>query len=151
MADTSTPSYSARSRWLDRTTPPHIITLVLIAGIGSLNMNIFLPSLPSMATWFVADYATVSLAISAYMGATALLQIFIGPLSDRYGRRPVMLVSTGVFVMATVGCLLAQSVETFLAFRFLQAVIATGMVLSRAVVRDMVGPIIGTTAMPMVT
>jgi len=140
MADTSTPSYTPRSRWLDRTTPPHIITLVLIAGIGALNMNIFLPSLPSMATWFMADYATVSLAISAYMGATALLQIFIGPLSDRYGRRPVMLVSIGVFVLATVGCLLAQSIETFLAFRFLQAVIATGMVLSRAVVRDMVGP-----------
>jgi len=140
MADTTTVHAPVQSKWLNRKTPPHIITLVLIAGIGALNMNIYLPSLPSMATWFATDYATVSLAISAYLGVTALLQIFIGPLSDRYGRRPVMLVSLGVFVLATVGCLLAQSIEAFLAFRFLQAVIASGMVLSRAVVRDMVGP-----------
>ncbi|WP_316014322.1 multidrug effflux MFS transporter [Roseobacter sp. HKCCA0434] len=127
-------------RWLDRTTPPHIVTLVLIAGIGALNMNIFLPSLPGMAEWFQADYAVVQLAISAYLGVTALLQLVIGPLSDRYGRRVVMLWAMGVFTLATLGCLLSPTIGWFLAFRFVQAVVASGMVLSRAVVRDMVGP-----------
>lgn len=140
MADISHSTGPAASRWLDRTTPPHIVTLVLIAGIGALNMNIFLPSLPAMAIWFQADYATVALAISAYLAVTAVLQVFIGPLSDRYGRRPVMLISLGAFVMATVGALLSTSIELFLSFRFLQAVVASGLVLSRAVVRDMVGP-----------
>lgn len=136
MAETS----PMASRWLDRTTPPHITTLVLIAGVGALNMNIFLPSLPSMAVWFQAEYATVALAISAYLAVTAVLQLFIGPLSDRYGRRPVILVSVSLFVLATIGCYLSTTIEVFLSFRFMQAVIASGLVLSRAVVRDMVGP-----------
>ena len=139
MAEHASPP-GPQSRLLDRTTPPHILTLVLIAGIGALNMNIFLPSLPGMAVWFEADYATVALAISAYLGVTAVLQLVIGPLSDRYGRRPVMLGSLAGFVAATIGCYLSTTIEAFLAFRFVQAVIASGFVLSRAVVRDMVGP-----------
>lgn len=126
--------------WLNRATPPHIVTLVLITGVSALNMNMFLPSLPSMAAYFQADYALVQLAVSGYLGLTAGLQLIIGPLSDRYGRRPVVLVSFAIFLAATVGCILAGSIETFLAFRMLQAAVASGMVLSRAIVRDMVGP-----------
>ncbi|MEO1540263.1 MAG: multidrug effflux MFS transporter [Pseudomonadota bacterium] len=128
------------SRWMDRATAPHIVTLVLITGIGALNMNIFLPSLPAIADWYQADYAVVQLTISAYLGVTAILQILVGPLSDRYGRRPVLLGSLMVFLLATIGCLLAPTIEIFLAFRFLQAGIATSIALSRAIVRDMVPP-----------
>lgn len=120
--------------------PPHIVTLVLLAGIGALSMNIFLPSLPGMAEYFAADYAVVQLAISAYLGIIAILQLIIGPLSDRYGRRPVMLGSLTVFCAATLGCLLSTTIETFLIFRFVQATVAAGIVLSRAIVRDMVAP-----------
>jgi len=67
-----------------------------------------------------------------------VLQIFIGPVSDRFGRRPVMLGALAVFLLATVGTLLARDAVTFIAFRMAQAIIAAGMVLSRAVVRDMV-------------
>ncbi len=133
-------SAKATGRWLDRSSPPHIVTLVLLAGTGALSLNIFLPSLPGLAEWYEADYAVVQLAISAYLAVTAVLQLVIGPLSDRYGRRPVMLVALAIFCVATFGALLAPTVESFLAFRFLQAVIASGFVLSRAVVRDMVGP-----------
>ncbi|MEL6680995.1 MAG: MFS transporter, partial [Pseudomonadota bacterium] len=137
----SHPSDSAApARWLDRATAPHIVTLVLITGIGALNMNIFLPSLPGIAEFFDAEYAVVQLTISAYLGVTALLQIIVGPLSDRYGRRPVLLGALGVFLIATVGCLLAPTIEIFLAFRFLQAAVATSLALSRAIVRDMVPP-----------
>ncbi len=137
--DSASPAPPAR-RWLDSGSAPNIVTLVLIAGLGALNMNIFLPALPAMAEYFQADYAVMQLAVSAYLAITGALQLIIGPLSDRYGRRPVMLVSLVLFLLATLGCVLSTDIVTFLVFRMAQAVIATGIVLSRAVVRDMVGP-----------
>lgn len=125
-------------RFLDRSSPPHILTLVLLAGLGALSMNVFLPSLPVMAEYFGAEYRLIQLSVALYLGMNAVLQIFIGPISDRYGRRPVMLAAIVIFLLATVGTLLAPTVEVFLGFRALQAVIVAGMVLSRAVVRDMV-------------
>ena len=125
-------------RFLDRSTPPHIATLILIAGISALNMSIFLPSLQAMAGYFETDYATMQFALSGYLAATAVLQIFIGPISDRFGRRPVLLVSLLIFVIASIGCYFATTITAFLCFRMLQAAVATGIVLSRAIVRDMV-------------
>jgi DHA1 family bicyclomycin/chloramphenicol resistance-like MFS transporter len=131
---------SPKAAWLDRRSPPHITTLVALASIGALNMNMFLPSLPSMARDFEADYAVVQLAVSAYLAATAGLQLVIGPLSDRFGRRSVMLAALGVFLAATLGCILSTTIEAFLAWRLLSAAVVSGLVLSRAAVRDMVGP-----------
>jgi MFS transporter, DHA1 family, multidrug resistance protein len=125
-------------RFLDRTTPPHIATLILIAGLAALSLNIFLPSLPSMAAHFGVPYDRMQLSVSAYLATTALIQIFIGPLSDRFGRRPVLLAAIAIFTLATIGAIFAPSFHVFLACRMAQAVIASGFVLSRAVVRDMV-------------
>jgi MFS transporter, DHA1 family, multidrug resistance protein len=125
-------------RFLDRTTPPHIATLILIAGLAALSLNIFLPSLPSMAAHFDVPYDLMQLSVSAYLATTALMQIFIGPLSDRFGRRPVLLTAIAIFTLATIGAIFAPTFHTFLACRMAQAVIASGFVLSRAVVRDMV-------------
>lgn len=127
-----------KATFLDRHTPPHIATLTLLAGLSALTLNIFLPSLPRMAAWFGVPYATMQLSISLYLALSALLQIIVGPISDRIGRRPVLIGSLGVFLLATLGTLLAPTAETFLICRMAQAVIASGMVLSRAVVRDMV-------------
>ncbi len=124
--------------FLNRATPPRIVTLTLLAGISALTMNIFLPSLPGMAKWFDAPYALMQLSVALYLALSAVLQVFIGPLSDRYGRRPVVLVSLVIFMLATVGTLLAPNATVFLIFRMMQAVVAAGMVLSRAIVRDMV-------------
>ncbi len=126
--------------WLDRGTPPHIATLVLMTGVAALNMNMVVPSLPSLAAYFGAEYAAVTLTVSAYLALTAVLQLAIGPLSDRYGRRPVMIGCFAIFLAATVGCAFAPSFETFLAFRLMQATVASALALSRAIVRDMVGP-----------
>ncbi|MFN3844606.1 MAG: multidrug effflux MFS transporter [Paracoccaceae bacterium] len=128
----------ADSIFLDRRTPPHIATLILLAGLSALTMNIFLPSLPGMAAWFDVPYALMQLSIALYLALSAVLQILIGPISDRYGRRKVLLWSLVLFLIATVGTLLAPTATAFLVFRMAQAVIAAGMVLSRAVVRDMV-------------
>ncbi len=126
------------TRYLDRTTPPHLSTLILIAGLSALSMNIFLPSLPNMAAYFRVDYAVMQLSVSLYLGASAVLQVIVGPLSDRFGRRRLLLWSMALFVLASIGTLIAPNVEVFLLCRTAQAVIATGMVLSRAIARDMV-------------
>ena len=127
--------------FLNRRTPPHIVTLVLIAGLAALSLNIFLPSLPGMAAYYGVDYGFMQLSVSAYLGVSAGLQLVIGPVSDRFGRRRVLLAVIALFLLATAGTLLAPNAALFLTFRMLQAVIATGFVISRAVVRDMVpGP-----------
>jgi DHA1 family bicyclomycin/chloramphenicol resistance-like MFS transporter len=124
-------------RFLDRTTPPHVITLILLAGMGALVMNVFLPSLPQMAEYFDTSYAMMQLSVPLYLFCSAILQLFIGPLSDNLGRRPVMIVALALFMLATLGCIFAQSDVVFLIFRVFQAVMATSMVLSRAVLRDL--------------
>jgi MFS transporter, DHA1 family, multidrug resistance protein len=124
--------------FLNRTSPPQIATLILIAGLAALSLNVFLPSLPAIAAHFGVPYPTAQLAVSGYLAMTAVLQLVIGPLSDRFGRRPVLLAALGVFVVATIGTLVAPTFETFFACRMIQAVVASGFVISRAVVRDMV-------------
>jgi DHA1 family bicyclomycin/chloramphenicol resistance-like MFS transporter len=126
------------SGFLNRATPPKILTLTLMAGVAALTMNIFLPSLPSMAAWFGVPYAFMQLSVALYLGLSAVLQIFIGPLSDRYGRRPVLLTCFVIFLAATIGTLIAPDAITFLVFRMMQAVVVSGMVLARAIVRDVV-------------
>lgn len=125
-------------RFLDRSTAPHIATLILLAGIAALAMNIFLPSLPGMTAYFDTDYRLMQLSVALYLGVNAALQIVIGPISDRFGRRPVILAGLAVFLLATLGCITAGNAYLFLAFRMAQASVVVAMVLSRAVVRDMV-------------
>lgn len=125
-------------RFLDRSTAPHVVTLILLAGISALNMSIFLPSLNGMTAYFQTEYAVMQYAVSGYLAATALMQVLIGPLADRFGRRPVVLAGLSIFTLATIGALLSPTVEWFLFFRLCQSAVATGMVLSRSIVRDMV-------------
>ncbi len=127
------------NRLFNRTTPPHIVTLVLATASSALTMNVFLPSLPGMAKHFNTDYAVMQLAVTLYLLSTAVLQVFFGPASDRFGRRPVMLACFVVFILGTIGALAAPDVGTLLACRLLQAFSAAGMVLARAIVRDTVG------------
>lgn len=124
-------------RFLDRTTPPHIATLILLAGMSAIVMNMFLPSLPKMTAHFETEYRIMQLSVALYLGISGVLQVFIGPISDKYGRRPVILWGIVGFLFATLGCILAPTAESFLFFRMCQAVIAVAMVLSRAAVRDM--------------
>ena len=126
-----------KARFGDRTTPPHIFTLILMASMTAMTMNMFLPSLPSMAVYFDADYRLMQLSVALFLAVNAALQVIIGPISDRYGRRPVLLWGFGLFLLATLGCIAAPSAEIFLAFRMAQAAIVVAMVLSRAIVRDM--------------
>lgn len=129
-------SHIPSQRFLDRRTAPSIFTLIALTGLGALSMNVFLPSLPQMAEYFGAEYGVVQLSVALYLGVNAALQLLVGPLSDRYGRRPVMLVGVAIYCLASLGCLWAPDVITFLIFRMIQASVVVGLVLGRAVVRD---------------
>ncbi|MCO5164299.1 MAG: multidrug effflux MFS transporter [Mesorhizobium sp.] len=126
------------SIYLNRRTAPHVSTLVVATATGALALNVFLPSLPAMARYFEADYGLVQLSVSLYLTSTAVLQLLIGPASDRFGRRPVMLFSFAVFILATVAAIFAPTIYFLLVCRIFQAFAAAGMVLSRAIVRDTV-------------
>ena len=125
-------------RFMDRSTPPHMFTLVVLTAVGALSMTLFLPSLPGMTAYFETEYRLIQLSVAVYLFANGLLQVFVGPISDRYGRRPVVLAGVLIFIVATAGCIFSPTVEIFLGFRLVQAVVVTGIVLSRAIIRDMV-------------
>ena len=101
--------YYIQSRFLDNKTPPHIITLGILAGISAMNMSIFLPSLPSMARDFNVDYSVMQIFVSGYFVALAFFQLLIGPVSDRIGRKPTMLIAFLIFARSIQKVLLSMS------------------------------------------
>ncbi|MYD78818.1 MAG: multidrug effflux MFS transporter [Gammaproteobacteria bacterium] len=115
---------------------PRLITLILLNGLAISSLNLFLPSLPGIAVEFEASYALVNLSIAGYAAMTAILQLVLGPLSDRFGRRPVILFGLLVFSLASLGCLLATNITSFLFFRMMQAAIISAHTVSYAVIRD---------------
>lgn len=115
---------------------PHLATLILMAAVSILTLNMFLPSLPAIAEAFGVTYSRATLAIGAYLATSAVLQLVIGPLSDRVGRRPVLLAALSVFTLASLGCAMAQSFTVFLSCRLLQAFAVAGTVIALAMVRD---------------
>lgn len=121
-------------------TPPHLATLVLLTALPVVTLNMFLPSLPAMTRALQATEARMAWVVSGYMVLTALMQLALGPLSDRIGRRPVILSALGVYTLASLGCVLARDANLFIAFRLLQGAIAAGTVLSAAIIRDLFDP-----------
>lgn len=117
-------------------TPPSRLTLVFLSAVSILPVNIFTPSLSNMAADFEADYALVSIAIGGYAAVAAALQLVMGPLSDRIGRRPVALAGLAIFALASLGAALAADIWTFLSFRLAQGAIASGYAVSLAIIRD---------------
>jgi DHA1 family bicyclomycin/chloramphenicol resistance-like MFS transporter len=117
--------------------PPFLI-LVTVSAIGPLALNIFMPSMPGLQATFGVSYGTVQLTLTLYLIGLAVCQLFYGPLSDRYGRRPLLLAGLALFVIASVASALATTIETLIAARLVQALGgASGIVLSRAIVRDL--------------
>ena len=130
--------YMSQSHFLDGRSPPHISTLAILAGVSAMNMSIFLPSLPSMAKEFDVDYGTMQIFISGYFLSLAFFQLIIGPVSDRIGRKPTMIAAFVLFTLSTLICEITTNFYLFLFFRMLQAGVAAGFVLGRAIIRDIV-------------
>lgn len=112
----------------------------LLAGLtatGPLTTDMYLASLPEIAQVMRATTAETQLTISAYLAGFAVGQIFYGPLSDRHGRKPVLLAALTLYVVASLACVLSVSIEMLIASRALQALGGCGgIVLARAIVRD---------------
>ncbi|WP_022722156.1 multidrug effflux MFS transporter [Rhodopseudomonas sp. B29] len=115
-----------------------VLLLVLMNGAAPIAMYILLPALPLLATSLGSNTSVAQMTVSLYMVGLACSQLFMGPLSDRFGRRPVLLGGLTLMVLASFGCIFAQTLPQLIALRFLQALGgATGMVISRAVIRDL--------------
>jgi DHA1 family bicyclomycin/chloramphenicol resistance-like MFS transporter len=109
-----------------------------LSAVGPLTTDMYLPSLPDIARQLSASTAQVQLTISAYLIGFALGQIVYGPLSDRHGRKPVLLAAVGLYCAASVACALSTSIDMLIAARALQALGGSGgIVLARAIVRDL--------------
>jgi MFS transporter, DHA1 family, multidrug resistance protein len=116
---------------------PSFAILVAVSAVGPLALNIFMPSLPGLQKTFGVTYGVVQLTLTLYLAGTAVCQLAYGPLSDRFGRRPLLLGGLAVFVVASIMAALASSIWMLIAARLLQAVGgAAGIVLARAMVRD---------------
>lgn len=108
----------------------------MLTSLGALATNLFLPSLDNMARDFGVPYGVMQVSISGYLAGSAVIQLLVGPMADRFGRRPVMLGALMLFIFASAGTLLAPTAGVFLVFRVLQASVMTGTVLSRAMISD---------------
>ncbi|HKM88632.1 MAG TPA: multidrug effflux MFS transporter [Xanthobacteraceae bacterium] len=112
--------------------------LAMLTALGPLSMDMYLPSLPDIARVLGTPTARVQLTISSYLIGFAVGQVIYGPLSDRHGRRPVLLGALILYATATLVCAATQSIDTLIAARFVQAVGGSGsIVLARAMVRDL--------------
>jgi len=115
-----------------------VLLLASLAAMGPAAVDIYLPSLPAMAHDFGAPAGKAELTVAAFLLGVSSGQLFHGPLSDRIGRKPPLIGAVAVFVLASVGCVYATSIEALIGFRFLQALGAcAGTVISRAIVRDL--------------
>jgi DHA1 family bicyclomycin/chloramphenicol resistance-like MFS transporter len=124
--------------------PESFLVGALLTGLvafGPLSTDLYLPSLPGIARDLMADASAVQLTLSVFLLGFAVGQVLYGPLSDRFGRRPVLLGGIAIYLAGTAACALAPSIHALIAARFVQAVGAcSGVVLARAIVRDLFAP-----------
>ncbi len=114
------------------------LLLSLLMASLPLSVDSTLPSMPLAAADFGVSDGTIQFSLSVFMAGIAIGQLFYGPVSDRFGRRPVLLAAFCVFVAAVAGCALSASFESFIALRFVQGLAAcAASVLARAIVRDL--------------
>jgi DHA1 family bicyclomycin/chloramphenicol resistance-like MFS transporter len=120
--------------------PLPTVVLVLSAALGPFAMHLLVPAIPVLAADFAVPYGTAQLVVSVYLVGFSVAQLAYGPLSDRYGRKPLLLAGVGLFLVATAISTFARSIEALLLARTVQAVGGVaGMVLSRAIVADCFG------------
>lgn len=122
-------------------TKPGTMHLTLIAALlsmlGPFSIDTYLPSFPAIETEFGISRAMLSQSLAVYLLAFAFSTLFWGPVADRFGRRLVIMVSMALYTLGSIGCALADSIETFLLLRIAQGLAASGgFIASRAMIRD---------------
>ncbi len=116
---------------------PVAVLLTALVAFGPISTDLYLPSLPAMTRAFGAEVSQVQLTLSVFIYGFACGMLVYGPLSDRFGRRPILIAGVVIYFLASIACLFVPSIEALIAARFFQAVGAcAGPVIGRAVVRD---------------
>ena len=120
---------------------PILVLVTAMLMMQPLSTDLYLASLPSLATTFGVPVSTVQLTLSLFVIGFGSAQLIVGPLSDRYGRRPVLLAGLATYVTASLLCGLSPSIELLIAARFVQALgCCTAVMIARAIVRDAYPP-----------
>ena len=122
-----------------RPTPWRMLALLIaMTGVGSLSLNVLVPAIPGLAVKFQTDTASVQLTVSLYLMGLALAQLVFGPLSDRFGRRPVILAGLALATVASTAAIFAAGIATLIVARLVQSLGAsTGQTIGRAIIRDL--------------
>jgi MFS transporter, DHA1 family, multidrug resistance protein len=129
------------NRYLAHDSPRLLALLAAMVALGPLSVDMYLPAMPNMMVALDTSISEMHLTLSSYLTGFALFHLACGPLADRFGRKPLLIGGTTLFVAACVGCSQSDSVGELLLFRFLQGVGAcVGPTLARAVTRDIFGP-----------
>lgn len=116
---------------------PFLVLLAALVALGGQAIDMYLPALPTIGAEFAAAPDRMQLTMSVYLLGAAAGQIVIGPLSDRFGRRPMLIWGFLLFALASLGAMSADSVETLIAWRLLQSLgSSVGGVVAMAIVRD---------------
>jgi DHA1 family bicyclomycin/chloramphenicol resistance-like MFS transporter len=112
--------------------------LVAMSGMSSLSLNILVPAIPSLVATLAADPASVQLTVSLYLVGLAVAQLVFGPLSDRFGRRPVVLAGLALASVSSTAAIFASSIGSLITARVAQSLgAATGQTIGRAIIRDL--------------
>lgn len=118
-----------------------VLLLSLLLGAQPITTDLYLPALPSLTEGFGASMAQAQLTLTALLLAFGLSQLIWGPLSDRFGRRPILLIGLGAYVLASVASTLSPTMEMLIVWRALQgAAMGAGVMCARAIVRDLYAP-----------
>ncbi|MGB0750021.1 MAG: multidrug effflux MFS transporter [Magnetospiraceae bacterium] len=114
------------------------IILTTLVAFGPMSTDLYLPSLPAMVADFGTTVDKAQATLSMFIVGFAAAPLVIGPLSDRFGRRPVLIAGVAIYFLASIACAMAQTIDQLIWFRFLQGMGASvGPVLGRAIVRDL--------------
>lgn len=132
------PIASTTSDAAPKVSPGFLALLVALSGLGPLTMQAIMPALPALAHYFREDFAVAQLTISLYLVGLACSQLIVGPLSDRFGRRPVILAGLALMVLSNVAGVFATTLPQLIAARIIQAFgAASGLAVGRAMIRDL--------------
>jgi DHA1 family bicyclomycin/chloramphenicol resistance-like MFS transporter len=120
--------------------PPWLILLAALTAIGALSIDMYLPSFPAMAKDLGVGANMVQLTLASFLVGLAVGQLFYGPLSDRFGRKPPLYIGIGLYVLVSFACIFVSDVKTLIVLRFFQGLGGCGgFVISRAAIRDKMG------------
>lgn len=128
-------------RYLHHESPWLLALLAAMVALGPLSVDMYIPAMPNMMVALDTTISSMHLTMSAYLTGFAVFHLVCGPLADRYGRKPILLLGTAVFVIGCLGCAVSTTIDQLLMFRLLQGIGAcVGPTLARTVTRDVFGP-----------